>query len=82
MSHEQVASGEVRVIAPEGFLHHAIAENVFAGLVIWPADTFGPDPRPAAGYVSGYVPLFGPPGRRTYDGWHANSSATSPTGYA
>src|SRR5690606_25512157 len=28
---EQVAAGEVMVIAPEGFLHHAIAENVFAG---------------------------------------------------
>lgn len=28
---EQVAAGEVEVIAPEGFLHHAIAENVFAG---------------------------------------------------
>lgn len=28
---EQVASGEVAVIAPDGFLHHAISENVFAG---------------------------------------------------
>ena len=28
---DQVASGEVLVIAPEGFLHHAVAENVFAG---------------------------------------------------
>ncbi len=28
---EQVASGQVQVIAPEGFMHHAIAENVFAG---------------------------------------------------
>jgi linear primary-alkylsulfatase len=28
---EQVAAGEVDVIAPEGFMHHAIAENVFAG---------------------------------------------------
>jgi len=28
---EQVAAGEVQVIAPDGFMHHAIAENVFAG---------------------------------------------------
>ena len=28
---EQVAAGEVEVIAPEGFMHHAVAENVFAG---------------------------------------------------
>jgi len=28
---EQVASGQVLVIAPEGFMQHAIAENVFAG---------------------------------------------------
>ena len=28
---EQVAAGEVVVVAPEGFLHHAVAENVFAG---------------------------------------------------
>jgi alkyl sulfatase BDS1-like metallo-beta-lactamase superfamily hydrolase len=28
---EQVAAGEVDVIAPEGFMQHAVAENVFAG---------------------------------------------------
>jgi alkyl sulfatase BDS1-like metallo-beta-lactamase superfamily hydrolase len=28
---EQLAAGEVDVIAPEGFLQHAVAENVFAG---------------------------------------------------
>ena len=28
---EQVAAGEVEVIAPEGFMHHAVSENVFAG---------------------------------------------------
>jgi alkyl sulfatase BDS1-like metallo-beta-lactamase superfamily hydrolase len=28
---EQVAAGDVAVIAPEGFMHHAVAENVFAG---------------------------------------------------
>jgi alkyl sulfatase BDS1-like metallo-beta-lactamase superfamily hydrolase len=31
ISQEQVDAGEVQVIAPEGFMHHAIAENVFAG---------------------------------------------------
>lgn len=31
ITEEQVAAGEVQVIAPEGFMHHAIAENVFAG---------------------------------------------------
>jgi len=31
ISDEQVAAGEVVVIAPEGFMHHAVAENVFAG---------------------------------------------------
>ncbi|MEN0128868.1 MAG: alkyl sulfatase dimerization domain-containing protein [Brevundimonas sp.] len=31
VSQEQVDSGEVQVIAPEGFLEHAIAENVYAG---------------------------------------------------
>ncbi|MEZ5144310.1 MAG: alkyl sulfatase dimerization domain-containing protein [Acidimicrobiales bacterium] len=31
ISEEQVDAGDVAVIAPEGFLHHAIAENVFAG---------------------------------------------------
>ena len=28
---EQVAAGEVAVIAPEGFMQHSVAENVFAG---------------------------------------------------
>ena len=31
ITQEQVDAGEVQVVAPEGFLHHAIAENVFAG---------------------------------------------------
>lgn len=31
VSDEEVASGKVRVIAPEGFLYEAVAENVFAG---------------------------------------------------
>lgn len=31
VSDKEVASGQVRVIAPEGFLYEAVAENVFAG---------------------------------------------------
>ena len=31
ISQEQVDAGEVQVIAPEGFMLHAVAENVFAG---------------------------------------------------
>lgn len=31
ITEEEVASGQVRVIAPEGFLDEAVAENVFAG---------------------------------------------------
>lgn len=31
ISPEQVAAGEVQVIAPEGFMHHAVSENVMAG---------------------------------------------------
>jgi alkyl sulfatase BDS1-like metallo-beta-lactamase superfamily hydrolase len=31
ISEEQVASGEVPVIVPEGFMEHAVSENVFAG---------------------------------------------------
>jgi alkyl sulfatase BDS1-like metallo-beta-lactamase superfamily hydrolase len=30
-SDEEVAAGKVRVIAPEGFLEHAVAENIIAG---------------------------------------------------
>jgi alkyl sulfatase BDS1-like metallo-beta-lactamase superfamily hydrolase len=30
-SHEDVASGRCRIVAPEGFLHEAVAENVIAG---------------------------------------------------
>jgi alkyl sulfatase BDS1-like metallo-beta-lactamase superfamily hydrolase len=31
ISDEQVAAGEISVIAPEGFMQHAVSENVFAG---------------------------------------------------
>ena len=50
---EQVASGEVAVIAPEGFLHHAIAENVFAGTAM----------TRRAGYMYGAALDRGPAGQ-------------------
>jgi alkyl sulfatase BDS1-like metallo-beta-lactamase superfamily hydrolase len=53
ITQEQVDAGEVQVIAPEGFLHHAIAENVFAG----PAMTR------RAGYMYGAAVERGPGGQ-------------------
>ena len=50
---EQVDAGEVVVIAPEGFLHHAIAENVFAGAAM----------TRRAGYMYGAVLDRGPAGQ-------------------
>ncbi len=35
ITQEQVDSGEVPVIAPEGFIHHAVSENVYAGVGRW-----------------------------------------------
>jgi linear primary-alkylsulfatase len=34
ITQEQVDSGEMPVIAPEGFIHHAISENVYAGIAM------------------------------------------------
>jgi alkyl sulfatase BDS1-like metallo-beta-lactamase superfamily hydrolase len=31
VNEEDVRSGKVQILAPEGFLHHAVAENIFAG---------------------------------------------------
>ncbi len=50
---EQVATGELPVIAPEGFLHHAIAENVFAGTAM----------TRRAGYMYGAALERGPAGQ-------------------
>ena len=50
---EQVAAGEVEVIAPEGFMHHAIAENVFAGTAM----------LRRAGYMYGAALERGPAGQ-------------------
>jgi alkyl sulfatase BDS1-like metallo-beta-lactamase superfamily hydrolase len=53
ISQEQVDAGEVMVIAPEGFLHHAIAENVFAGTAM----------TRRAGYMYGAALERGPAGQ-------------------
>lgn len=53
ITEEQVASGEVPVVAPEGFLHHAIAENVFAGTAM----------SRRAGYMYGAALEAGPAGQ-------------------
>lgn len=53
ISDQQVASGEVPVIAPEGFLQHAIAENVFAGTAM----------TRRAGYMYGAALAKGPTGQ-------------------
>ncbi len=50
---EQVASGEVMVIAPEGFMEHAVAENVFAGTAM----------ARRAGYMFGAALERGPAGQ-------------------
>ncbi|MCZ7588999.1 MAG: MBL fold metallo-hydrolase [Gaiella sp.] len=53
LAEERVASGEVPVIAPDGFLHHAVAENVFAG----------PAMLRRAGYMFGAALECGPAGQ-------------------
>ena len=53
ISQAQVDAGEVQVIAPEGFLHHAIAENVFAGTAM----------TRRAGYMYGAALDRGPAGQ-------------------
>ncbi len=53
ISQEQVDGGEVQVIAPEGFMHHAVAENVFAGTAM----------LRRAGYMYGAALERGPSGQ-------------------
>ena len=53
ISQEDVDSGRVPVIAPEGFLEHAIAENVFAGTAM----------ARRAGYMYGAAVEKGPAGQ-------------------
>lgn len=53
ITEEQVAAGEVAVIAPEGFMYHAVAENVFAGTAM----------LRRAGYMYGAALERGPEGQ-------------------
>jgi linear primary-alkylsulfatase len=53
VSPEQVESGEVPVLAPAGFLHHAVSENVFAGIAM----------GRRAGYMYGALLPRGPEGQ-------------------
>ncbi len=53
ISDEQVAAGAVEVLAPEGFMHHAVAENVFAGTAM----------LRRAGYMYGAALERGPAGQ-------------------
>ena len=53
ISQEQVDAGEVQVIAPDGFMEHAIAENVFAGTAM----------ARRAGYMYGAAVDRGPAGQ-------------------
>ncbi len=53
VSLEQVDSGEVPVLAPAGFLHHAVSENVFAGVAM----------GRRAGYMYGALLPRGPEGQ-------------------
>ncbi len=53
VSEEQVDAGEVPVLAPAGFLHHAVSENVFAGTAM----------GRRAGYMYGALLPRGPRGQ-------------------
>ncbi|TCO35593.1 alkyl sulfatase BDS1-like metallo-beta-lactamase superfamily hydrolase [Kribbella steppae] len=52
VSQEEVESGQVRIFAPEGFLEHAVAENVYAGTAM----------NRRAGYMYGAALARGPRG--------------------
>ncbi|KJL45007.1 alkyl/aryl-sulfatase [Microbacterium trichothecenolyticum] len=53
VTEEEVASGAVEVIAPEGFLEHAVSENVYAGVAM----------NRRAGYMYGAALDRGPQGQ-------------------
>ena len=53
ISAEQVDSGEIPILAPAGFLHHAVSENVFAGTAM----------ARRAGYMYGALLERGPQGQ-------------------
>lgn len=52
VTQEQVDAGEVRIFAPEGFVEHAVAENVYAGTAM----------NRRAGYMYGAALARGPQG--------------------
>ncbi len=66
ITEEQVAAGEVEVIAPEGFMQHAVAENVFAGTAM----------LRRAGYMYGAALERGPAGQIGSGLGQTNSSGT------
>ncbi|MFW0793565.1 alkyl sulfatase dimerization domain-containing protein [Gordonia sp. CPCC 205515] len=53
VSDEDVSSGKVRIFAPEGFLEHAVSENVYAGTAM----------NRRAGYMYGAALARGPQGQ-------------------
>ncbi|MEX2448330.1 MAG: alkyl sulfatase dimerization domain-containing protein [Solirubrobacterales bacterium] len=53
LSEEQVEAGEIPILAPAGFLHHAVSENVFAGMAM----------GRRAGYMFGALLERGPDGQ-------------------
>lgn len=53
VTEEQVAAGEVEILAPEGFLEHSVAENVYAGTAM----------ARRAGYMYGAALARGPKGQ-------------------
>jgi alkyl sulfatase BDS1-like metallo-beta-lactamase superfamily hydrolase len=53
VSQDEVDAGRVQIIAPEGFLEHAVAENVYAGVAM----------GRRAGYMYGAVLARGPKGQ-------------------
>lgn len=71
-SEEDVRSGKVKIIAPDGFMHHAISENIYAGNamnrrmflqygVLLPADPYGHvDQAIGKGTAAGDLGLIAP----------------------
>ena len=53
VSQDDVEAGKVSIIAPDGFMEHAVSENVFAGTAM----------ARRAGYMYGAALDKGPPGR-------------------
>ncbi len=63
---EQVASGEVEIIAPDGFMEHAVSENVYAGTAMQRRAMYmygGLLPHDAKGLVDNGLGKYTPLGR-------------------